>query len=266
MLIISLANQKGGVGKTTTTANLAACLARAGRRVLAIDMDAQGHLTQIFGLNPDELEESIYHVLTKTPNFDIRQVIMKIAPGLDLAPSNVDMASLDYDLAGQPAYDIRLRRALRQVETAYDYVLIDCPPNLGTASINAFSASSVMLVCVQTRVFSLRAVKKLLETVERITELHDIDIIPYAVPTLFRKRVNVHQAVLDKIREYFEPRYFPPIHENTKIEEAVLANKTVIEYDATSSGAFDYTKLAREVINEFEKETSEQLIGSRSRK
>lgn len=259
MKVIAVANQKGGTGKTTTANNLAACLVRHSRKVLAIDLDSQADLTSSLGLSPDDLDNTIYGVLKDEQS--IKEVVVEIQPGLDLVPANLEMASLDMEMVGAINRDQRLRRALRGLPRPYDYILLDTPPSLGVSSINAFAASDIVLVCVQTHVLPFRAVKKLLLTVNNVAKHYELSIATYALPTMFEKTANAHKAVLEQLRERFDPYCFSPIHKNVRLIEAQAAQSSIIDYDISSSGAVDYLRLASEVINEFEERQDQQNAG-----
>lgn len=253
MKIVSVANQKGGTAKTTTTCNLSACLAKAGKRVLAVDLDSQANLTSHFGIQPFELERSVYDVLMNQTS--IEEVLLEARPRLDLLPANLNLASLDMELAGAVNRDRRLSRKLKEVAGRYDYILIDCPPALSFATLNAFTASNILLVCIQTQMFSFAAVERLLRTVNEVIDQYDIEIGAYALPTVYEKNSNAHRAIYEKIQDHFGSNCFSPIHKNVRLQSAQLNGKTVIEFDASCSAAMDYTRLAKEVINEFEETT-----------
>ncbi|HNC46982.1 MAG TPA: ParA family protein [Acidobacteriota bacterium] len=258
MKTIAIANQKGGTGKTTTCVNLAACLARLGLRVLAIDIDSQANLTSHFGLTPFDLDLTIYEVLTN-PNIVFTkqaQVIKNVRPNLDLIPANLNLSSLDIELAGAVNRDQRLRRKLKDIADSYDYILIDCPPALNFATLNAFTACNILLVCVQTHLFSFTAVEKLLQTVNEVSEQYEIPIAAYALPTMFEKSSNSHNVVLEKIRDHFGPYSFSPIHKNVRCIDASISCQPVIELDRSCSASVDYQRLAKEIVNEFEEKSN----------
>jgi chromosome partitioning protein len=259
MNIISIANQKGGTGKTTTCTNLAAGLAHFKRKVLAIDLDSQANLTSHFGLVPFDIELTVYDLIMNS-NIEAQSVIRPLKKNLDLIPSNLNLASLDIELAGAVNRDQRLRRKLKDVSNHYDYILIDCPPALSFSTINAFTACDVLMVCVQTHMFSLTAVEKLLQTVNEVIDQYDLSIAAYALPTMYEKQSNAHKSILKKITEYFGPLTFSPIHKNVRCIDASIAGVPVIEMDRACSASIDYLRLAKEVIREFEKEETRRAI------
>lgn len=252
---LAACNSKGGTGKTTTTANLAACLAQMRKRVLAIDLDSQGNLTSHYGLVPFDIERTVYDLIIN-PDTNVSDVRVNLRRNLDLIPANLNLASLDIELAGAVNRDQRLRRKLRTITDEYDYVLIDCPPAISFATLNAFTASNALLVCIQTQMFSFQAVERLLKTVNEVSEQYELPIAAYALPTMFEKSSNAHKAILTKIRDFFGPLAFSPIHKNVRCQDAQIAGKPVIEVDRSCSAALDYTRLAKEFINEFEEAES----------
>jgi chromosome partitioning protein len=162
-LTITIANQKGGVGKTTTAVNLSACLAKLGRRVLVVDLDSQANCTSHFGTDPEAERPNAYHALTDSDS-ELRSVVLNVRPNLDLVPASLDLATLDLQLASAVNRDRRLHKQLRAIQACYDYVLIDCPPSLGVATINAFAACTHLIVCIQTHMFSYSGMTRLLDT------------------------------------------------------------------------------------------------------
>jgi chromosome partitioning protein len=261
---ISIANQKGGTAKTTTAANLSACLAKHGKRVLAIDLDSQANLTSHFGLVPFDIEKTVYDLIMD-PEKSVADLALAVRKNLDLVPANLNLASLDIELAGAVNRDQRLRRKLRQSRTDYDYVLIDCPPALSFATLNAFTASDVLLICIQTQMFSFAAVERLLRTVNEVTEQYELPIAAYALPTMYEKNSNAHNAILNKIREFFGPQSFSPIHKNVRCQDAQIAGKPVIELDRSCSAAMDYTRLAKEVSDALETRESGAALRQESK-
>ena len=257
--IIAIANQKGGVGKTTTAVNLSACLAKSGRRVLSVDVDSQANCTSHFGIDPEVQRRNAYHVFIE-PDADFRSVILNVRPNLDLVPASLDLAMLDLQLAGAANRDRRLHKHLRGIQSRYDYVLIDCPPSLGVATINAFAACTHLIVCIQTHMFSYSGMTRLLDTVVAVMDAYETNIESYALPTLHERNSNSHQVILGRIRDHFGSNWFSPIHKNVRCVDASMKGVPVIELDRSCCASVDYFRLSREVIHEFE--TESRIAGS----
>lgn len=251
--IIAIANQKGGVGKTTTAVNLSACLAKSGRRVLVVDLDSQANCTSHFGIDPEAERRNAYHALTE-PESELRSVVLNVRPNLDLVPASLDLATLDLQLAGAVNRDRRLHKHLRAIQACYDYILIDCPPSLGVATINAFAACTHQIVCIQTHMFSYSGMTRLLDTAVAVMDAYEINIESYALPTLHERNSNSHQVILSKIQEHFGSNCLSPIHKNVRCIDASMKGVPVIELDRSCCAAVDYFRLSREVIHELEAE------------
>jgi len=251
MRVIAVVNQKGGCGKTTTTVNLAASLAADGASVLTIDLDPQAHTTLAFGIDPDELLENIYEVLVESDGADhLSRVIVKIDERLDLAPSGIVLSALEQKLAPRDADSPteRLSRALQKLPLAYDYVLIDCPPNVGLLTFNALRASGEVIVPLETSFFAIDGVQKLLETLGLLSERLDHDITVRILPTLYDGRTRYARNTLGEIRELFKDLCFDSvIRVNVKLREAAQHGVPICRYAARANGALDYAALALEV-------------------
>lgn len=260
--VITICNQKGGTGKTTTAVNLSACLVRKGRRVLLLDLDPQANATTHLGLDPFDARPTIYEILRN--NKTIEEVMLAAVGGINLVPANLFLAELDLELIGEINRENRLRKAIESVHNNYDYIFIDCPPNLGIATINAFCACDVLVIPIQTNFFAIDAVARLLLTLQKVVREYRYDIQIYALATMFEKHTNVQKQVLAQIRKKFEAQMLTTvIHKNTKLVEASSAGMPITEYDQTSSGFFDYVKLAKEIIGEIEEAEQEQKAGLR---
>jgi len=258
--VIAIANHKGGVGKTTTAVNLAACLAEKGREVLVIDLDPQGNATSHLGFSPNDFEMTINDVLTdQTNRVDINSLIVKHdTPGLFLIPANLTMSRADLSMSALIEKDHRLRKSIKKLRENYDFVLIDCPPSLATLSVNAFFAADDVIIVVQTQPMALEAVRMIDETLfEVYSSRPDFPIVPYGLPTMHDKLTTVSSTILEAINRKFHPNTFSPIHTNVKLKEASGYGKHIIEYDPVSPGATDYRRLAKEVIAVYEREKEE---------
>ncbi len=270
MRIIAVANQKGGCGKTTTSVNLAASLAKQGRNVLLIDMDPQGHASLGLNVNSGELERTMYNVLT--PNTEKRsgldEVIVHIHQNLDLAPANILLSAIEQELSGRPERESKLFQAISKTaeDKGYDFVIIDCSPSLGLLTFNALRASSELIAPVDTGFYSLHGISRLLETVALIEKQLKSTIKVKALVTMFDRRTRFSQEVKDEIYKYFSGRVFNTvIHNNVKLKEASSFGMPALTYDKRCRGAKDYTDLAEEVARarSVSKETVvEDLIAS----
>ena len=250
MRIIAITNQKGGCGKTTTAVNLAASFAFNQRKVLLIDLDPQAHATLGLNIKP---ETSIYNVLSKiTPHkLDLSSIIQKVNENFDLAPSSIILSTLEQELAGEIGRESRLWEVLNNFNANYDYILIDCPPNLGILTINAIRCANEVIIPVEASRFSLEGLNQLLEIINLIRERlnHPIDYRVLVVN--FDSRLQYSFKILEKIKENFSQKLFSTIiHVNVKLKEAQNEGKDILNYDKYSRGAKDYFSLAREIISQ----------------
>ncbi len=252
--VLTFAMQKGGVGKSTTTLNVGVNLANRGRRVLVIDMDPQGNLTQGLGLQLDKLEYSIYEVLLN-PEQGAGFATVETEAGVDLLPSTLDLACAEAELAGQVGRELLLREALKPVGDQYDYILIDSPPNLGLFTLNALAAASSVIVPLQAHVYAYQALPKLEKTIGLVRKLNPPLAIGGIVVTQYDRRTNLSQVIAQQLRDrYGELVFDTHIPLNTKLAEAPAAGKPISSYDPTSPGAVAYMKLAEEVERRYGQE------------
>ncbi|MCY7418801.1 MAG: AAA family ATPase [Chloroflexi bacterium] len=247
--IIACANQKGGVGKTTTVVNLASYLARSGCRVLIVDLDPQGNATSGVGLGSREVESSIYSVLLGNGN--LRDLIIAAAiEGLSIIPSSRDLAGAEVELVPLPARERRLSRALAPVRDDYDYVLMDCPPSLSLLTVNALTAADSVLIPIQCEYYALEGLGQLLSTVELVrAHLNPALAIKGVVMTMFDARTTLSSDVSAEVRRHMGDQVFDTqIPRSVRLAEAPSYGRPISEYSPSSRGAHAYAALAAEVL------------------
>jgi chromosome partitioning protein len=248
--IIAMANQKGGVGKTTTTINLGAALAEYGRRVLLVDFDPQGALSVGLGANPHNLELSIYNVLMHS-DVGVEEVLIKTnVAGLHVLPANIDLSAAEIQLVTEVAREMALARVLRPVRNDYDFILIDCQPSLGLLAINALTCSHGVLIPLECEFFSLRGVALLLDTIDKVRERLNFDLeLEGILATMYDSRTTHCRQVLQRVVEAFGDKVYQTVITKTvKFPESTVAGAPITSLDPASSGARNYRQLAREVI------------------
>lgn len=253
--VITVANQKGGVGKTTSAVNIAAALAKGGLRVLVIDADPQGNATTAMGVAHESGTQSLYHVISGERSMrDVVQPSWDIA-GLDVVPSTIDLSSAEIGLVLEDRREYRLRDALEVLlsddEVSYDYVIIDCPPSLGLITLNALVAGKEVLIPIQTEYYALEGLTQLMKTVEMVRANLNPDLhISTILLTMFDRRTNLSQEVAAEVRSYFKHETLAmEIPRNIRISEAPSFQQTVITYDPRSSGAVAYLAAAYELAS-----------------
>jgi chromosome partitioning protein len=248
--IIAMANQKGGVGKTTTTINLGAALAEYGRRVLLVDFDPQGSLSVGLGANPHNLELSIYNVLLQ-PDISVEDILVKTnVAGLHMLPANIDLSAAEIQLVSEVAREMALTRALRHIRRDYDFILIDCQPSLGLLAINALTCAHGVLIPLECEFFSLRGVALLLDTIDKVRERLNFDLeLEGILATMYDSRTTHCRQVLQRVVEAFGDKVYQTVITKTvKFPESTVAGAPITTLDPASSGARNYRQLAREVI------------------
>jgi|TARA_B100000780_G_scaffold65167_1_gene42764 chromosome partitioning protein len=248
--IIAVSNQKGGVGKTTTSLNLAACLGVLEKKVLLIDLDPQANATSGIGIDPDSFKRSSYHLLEHTEN--IKDIILKsTTPNLDVIPSNIDLVAIELELVNHPNREFMLKQALIDVKDNYDYVIIDCAPSLGLITLNALTAADSVIIPIQCEYFALEGLGKLLNTIKSIQKIHNSELdIEGLLLTMYDSRLRLSNQVVEEVKKHFHDMVFKTIiQRNVTLGEAPSHGKNIIDYDSTSKGAKNYIKLAHELIN-----------------
>ena len=248
--IIAIANQKGGVGKTTTAINLGACLAVAEKKTLVIDMDPQGNATSGLGVDKDEVERSIYDVLIEGMAAGETIIPQVHFPYLDVLPATRDLVGAEVELVNRKGRENILRGSLDGVRDEYEYVLIDCPPSLGLLTLNTLAAADSVLIPIQCEFYALEGLSQLLNTVTIVQKnLNPALQIEGVLLTMFDGRLNLSRQVADEAKEYFGPKvYRTTIPRNVRIAEAPSFGKPIVLYDILSVGAKSYLSLAKEVI------------------
>jgi len=245
---IAFTNQKGGVGKTTTTINTGAGLSKIGYKVLLVDMDPQANLTYSLKIHSSKMKRNIYHVLKG--ELPVSEVVMPHSD-FDLLPASIELSAAEMELVNEPAREQILRSALKEVENDYDFILLDCPPNLGLLTLNAFTASDELVIVLQSEYLALHGLSKLMDLIKIVQKRLNPDLkVEGIVCTLFDKRKNLNREVVGHIREHFGSKVFKTlIRDNIALAEAPSHHKTIFEYDSDSYGAQDYMNLAKEIRN-----------------
>ena len=259
MKIIAISNQKGGVGKTTTAVNVAACLAGSEKRVLLIDMDAQCNASTGLGIEKGVHEISIYDVLTAGSKISINDAIVKTTHVgyLDIIPADVNLAGLEIELVNEMNRERKLADALEDLEGDYDYIIIDSPPSLGLTTVNILTATDSVLIPIQCEYYALEGLAELLNTIRLVQKnLNPSLEIEGVLLTMYDGRLNLSRQVVEDVKSFFENQVFETIiPRNVKLSESPSFGKPVINYDIMSAGAIAYQNLAKEII---EKEGSDE--------
>lgn len=248
--IIAMCNQKGGVGKTTTTINLAASLAEYGRKVLIVDFDPQGAATAGLGVNGNDLDATIYNVLLDR-NVNVEQVIHPTAiEGMDLVPANIDLSAAEIQMVNEVAREMALARALHPVSDKYDVILIDCQPSLGLLTVNALTAAHGVMIPMETEFFALRGVALLVETIEKVRDRLNPKLkIDGILATMVDTRTLHSREVMERLQEAFGDRVYQTVIRRTiKFPDASVATEPITTFAPSHPGAEAYRQLAREVI------------------
>lgn len=248
--IIAIANQKGGVGKTTTSVNLSACLAHLGKKVLLIDTDPQGNATSGVGVDKGEIDYCIYDILID--DVAMKNVITSTKiENLDVIPATISLAGAEIELVSTISREVRMKHAIQEVKGLYDYIIIDCPPSLGLLTINALTASDSIIIPVQCEYYALEGLSQLLSTVRLVQKHLNQELeIDGVLLTMFDARTNLGIQVIEEVKKYFQEKvYQTVIPRNVRLSEAPSHGEPIIVYDSRSRGAEVYLELAKEVIH-----------------
>jgi len=244
--VIAVANQKGGVGKTTTVINLGVALAQMQKKTLAVDLDPQGALSVGLGIDGYGLENTLYRALIE-PDFPLNRIIYPIRTYLDLIPSNIELASAEMELIAEIRREFILRRILEPLQPWYDFILIDCPPSLGLLTVNALCASREVLIPLQCEYFAMRGIRLLLEAIEKVKGRLNPDLeLGGILATMYSTGTTHAREVLDEIRSVFGAKVFDVvIYKSIRFAEASVASQAIVDYASKHKGAEAYRKLAR---------------------
>ena len=248
--VVSIFNQKGGVGKTTTSINLSAGLGKLGKKILLIDLDPQGNSTSGLGLEKRELEYLIYDVLAM--DLPVKEAIFPTsAENLSIIPSNSELAGLEIELAKEGNWEERLKNKLKDIKEDYDFIFIDCPPSLGILSVISLIASDSVIIPIQCEYFALEGVSQLFETIELVRRSYNTDLeIEGVVLSMFDGRTNLSIQVVEEVKNFFKGKvYTSIIPRNVRLAEAPSHGLSIMDYDARSKGAESYMDLAEEFLD-----------------
>ncbi|MDY2588146.1 ParA family protein [Winogradskyella aquimaris] len=252
--IIAIANQKGGVGKTTTSVNLAASLGALEKKVLLIDADPQANASSGLGIDVDAVEFGSYQVLEHTKTAK-EAIIASNAPNVDVIPAHIDLVAIEIELVDKDEREYMLRQAISDLKSEYDYILIDCAPSLGLLTLNALTASDSVIIPIQCEYFALEGLGKLLNTIKSVQKIHNQALdIEGMLLTMFDSRLRLSNQVVEEVQKHFSDMVFETIiQRNVRLGEAPSYGESIINYDVSSKGAANYLSLAKELIkkNEF---------------
>jgi len=256
--IIAIANQKGGVGKTTTAVNLAAALGVLEKKVLLIDADPQANASSGLGVDIEEAPAGTYELLEHEA--EARDTIIKTGtPNLDLIPSHIDLVGVEVELVNKPKREFMLKEAIADVKDAYDYILIDCAPSLGLITLNALTAADSVIVPIQCEYFALEGLGKLLNTIKNVQQIHNPELnIEGLLLTMYDARLKLSNQVVEEVKKHFGDMVFDTIiQRNVRLSEAPSFGESILDYDATSKGAVNYLNLADELIQKNQENNEE---------
>lgn len=247
--IIAVANQKGGVGKTTTTVNLAASLGVLEKKVLLIDADPQANASSGLGIDVDTVEIGTYQILEHS-NVPKDAILECSSPNVHIIPAHIDLVAIEIELVDKENREYMLKEALKDIRNEYDYILIDCAPSLGLLTLNALTAADSILIPIQCEYFALEGLGKLLNTIKSVQKLHNPNLdIEGMLLTMYDSRLRLSNQVVEEVQKHFQDMVFKTvIQRNVKLSEAPSFGESIINFDATSKGASNYLSLAEEII------------------
>jgi len=247
--IIAIANQKGGVGKTTTSINLAAALGVLEKKILLIDADPQANATSGLGIDIESVEKGTYEILEHTAT--AQEAIVKTnSPNVDIIPSHIDLVAIEIELVDKPNREYMLKEILAPIKNNYDFIIIDCAPSLGLITLNSLTAADSVIIPIQCEYFALEGLGKLLNTIKSVQKIHNANLdIEGLLLTMFDSRLRLSNQVVEEVKTHFSDMVFDTIiQRNIRLGEAPSYGESIIAYDATSRGAVNYINLAHEVI------------------
>ncbi|HSP82844.1 MAG TPA: AAA family ATPase [Gillisia sp.] len=247
--IIAIANQKGGVGKTTTSVNLAASLGVLEKKVLLIDADPQANATSGLGIDVEKVEFGTYQLLEHSIKAE-EAIIKTSSPNLDIIPSHIDLVAIEIELVDMEEREYMLKKAITHLKEEYDYILIDCAPSLGLLTLNALTAADSVIIPIQCEYFALEGLGKLLNTIKSVQKIHNKNLdIEGLLLTMYDSRLRLSNQVVEEVQKHFNEMVFTTIiQRNVRLSEAPSYGESIINYDAASKGASNYLSLAHEII------------------
>ena len=247
--IIAIANQKGGVGKTTTTVNLAAALGVLEKKVLLIDADPQANASSGLGVIVEDVEIGTYQLLEHAATAK-EAIIPTNSPNLDIIPAHIDLVAIEIELVDKDNREFMLKQVLQEIKNDYDYILIDCAPSLGLITLNALVAADSVIIPIQCEYFALEGLGKLLNTIKSVQKIHNANLdIEGLLLTMYDSRLRLSNQVVEEVNKHFQDMVFKTIiQRNVRLSEAPSFGESIISYDATSKGAVNYINLAHEIL------------------